>query len=175
MHYALEGGYRLRKPELTDIDALHRFKNDPSVAALLTGTSTGWSRPDLQRWVEAHCTASDEALWVIADSEDRAIGHVGLYKIHLVHRSAEFAIVLDRSTWGKGIGVRATRAMVDYGFDELNLERIELQVLADNERAIAVYRKFGFREEGLLRRAVFKGGRFHDVLVMAVLSDERVE
>jgi RimJ/RimL family protein N-acetyltransferase len=175
VHYSLEGGYRLRKPEQTDVDALHRFKNDPSVAALLLGTSTGWSRADLQRWVEAHCRASDEALWVIVDSEDRAIGHVGLYNIHAVHRSAEFAIVLDRSTWGKGIGIRATRAMVDFGFDELNLHRIELQVLADNDRAIAVYHKVGFREEGRLRRAVFKCARFHDVLVMAVMSDERVK
>ena len=175
MHYALAGGYHLRKPEQTDVDALHRFKNDPAVAALLTGTSTGWSRADLQRWVEAHCKASDEALWVIADSDDIAIGHVGLYKIHAVHRSAEFAIVLDRSAWGKGIGVTASRAMVAYGFDELNLQRIELQVLADNERAIAVYRKIGFREEGRLRRAAFKCARFHDVIVMAVLSDERVQ
>jgi RimJ/RimL family protein N-acetyltransferase len=174
VHYALEGGYRLRKPEQTDVDTLHRIKNDHSIAALLVGTSTGWSRADLQHWVEAHGKANDEALWVIADSEDRAIGHVGLYNIHAVYRSAEFGIVLDRSTWGKGIGTRATRAMVDYGFDELNLQRIELHVLADNERAIAIYRKLGFREEGHLRRAVFKGARFHDVLVMAVLSDERV-
>jgi RimJ/RimL family protein N-acetyltransferase len=174
VHYPLEGGYRLRKPEHTDVDALHRFKNDHSVAALLVGTSTGRLRANQQHWVEAHGNANDWALWSIADSDDRVIGDVGLYNIHAVHRSAEFGIVVDRSTWGKGIGTRVMRAMVDYGFDELKLQRIELHVLADNERAIAVYRKLGFREEGRLRRAVFKGARLHDVLVMAVLSDERV-
>ena len=59
-----------------------------------------------------------------------------------------------------------------YGFDELHLHRIQLEVLATNDRAIRVYERLGFLHEGRKRHAQFKAGRYVDVLVMAVLEDE---
>ena len=104
MHFDL-GKARLRKPEPSDVDALYGQKNDPEVAALLGGFTKGYTRGDLARWVEAHAQAKDEALYVIADDENRCLGHVGLYKIDHRIRSAEFAILLgEKKIWGSGIG-----------------------------------------------------------------------
>jgi ribosomal-protein-alanine N-acetyltransferase len=172
MHREIAGFY-LRKPERGDVDALWVVKNDPAVAAMLGGFSTGYSRTDLEGWVDFHAKAKDEALYVIADGKDRPIGHVGLYKIDHRIRSAEFAIIIGDSTaWGKGLGRACTRFAVEYGFDELNLRRIYLEVLATNERAIKLYRSLGFVEEGRLRQAQWKAGKYVDVLVMALLSEE---
>jgi ribosomal-protein-alanine N-acetyltransferase len=166
-------GFRLRKPEPSDTDALYVFKNDAEIASMLGGFFTGYSKIDLEEWVEFHRAAKDEALFVIADTKDRAIGHVGLYKINHRIRSGEFAIVIgDRSTWGKGLGRACTRFAIEYGFDELNLRRIYLQVVASNEHAIKLYRSLGFVEEGRLRQAQWQQGKYVDVLLMGLLIEE---
>jgi RimJ/RimL family protein N-acetyltransferase len=175
MHYEV-GGYRVRKPEDTDIDALFTLKNDPSIQAMLGGFSTGYTKADLATWVEFHRNAKDEALFMIVDGRDgrdRAIGHVGLYKLNHRIRSAEFAIVIgDKTAWGKGLGRAMTRFALEYGFDELNLRRIYLEVLATNERAVKLYRSLGFVEEGRLRQATWKSGKYVDVLIMGLLIEE---
>jgi [ribosomal protein S5]-alanine N-acetyltransferase len=167
------GDIRLRKPEPKDVDALYEQKNDREIAALLAGSNTGYTRADIVDWVEFHRSAPDEALFVIAADDDRCLGHVGLYRIDHRVRSAEFAILIgDKPSWGQGLGRRCTTFMVDYGFDQLNLNRIYLEVLATNTRAAELYRKIGFVEEGRLRSAQFKEGRYVDVIVMSVLRDE---
>ena len=165
-------GYQLRKPERSDVPALYDIKNDPDVVAMLVGFTIGYSTADLEAWVERHRTAPDEALFVIADHDDRAIGHVGLYDIDHRVQSAEFAIVIDRSAWGKGIGRACSRRLIEYGFDELNLRRISLEVLETNERAISLYRSLGFVDEGRMRQAHRKQGSWVDVLLMGLLVEE---
>lgn len=174
MHHRLDDRFLLRRPEQKDVEALYQQKNDPGVATLLGGFSHGYSRDDLRDWVEHHRARRDEVIWVIADAaDDRCLGHVGLYKIDSRVRSAEFAIMIgDRAEWGRGLGRRCTQFAVDYGFDEVNLNRISLQVLSTNERAVQLYRSIGFRIEGELRQAQFKGGRYLDVLVMSLLREE---
>jgi RimJ/RimL family protein N-acetyltransferase len=167
------GEFYLRKPERGDVDALYVFKNDIEIALQLGGFTHGYSKDDLAKWVDYHSTASNEVFWIIADSTDRAVGHVGLYKIDHRIRSAEFAILLGDSTiQGKGLGRSCTRYMVQYGFQQLNLNRIALEVLESNERALRLYRSLGFREEGRLRQAQFKNGKYIDVLLMSLLEGE---
>jgi RimJ/RimL family protein N-acetyltransferase len=167
------GEYTLRKPEPRDVEALYRQKNDPEVAELLGGFSTGYSRADLLKWVEIHGQARDEVLFVIADSQDAPVGHVALY--HVDHRvgQAELGILLgERSIWGKGVGRACSRWMVEFGFRELNLRRIYLEVLGTNRRAQELYARLGFVVEGRLRQHQLKGGCHVDVILMGLLREE---
>lgn len=167
------GEVNLRMLEPRDIDALMVQKNDAEVAALLGGFSTGYARADLESWLEYHRTAEDEVLWAIADSQDACLGHVGLYGIDHRVRKAEFAIMLgDRSVWGRGIGKSVSAWVLDHGFLQLNLNRIELDVLATNPRAQALYAALGFQVEGTRRAAQYKDGEFIDVLLMSLLRSE---
>ena len=172
MHFDL-GRARLRKPEPSDVDALFEQKNDPEVAGMLGGFTKGYTRADMQRWVEAHAQAKDEALYVITDETNRCLGHVGLYKIDHRVRSAEFAILIgDKKAWGTGIGRACTSFMLRFGFEELQLHRIYLEVLESNERAKKLYEALGFQHEGRLRHAQWKGGRYLDVHVMGILETD---
>lgn len=167
------GDVLLRRPEPKDVAALYAQKNDPEVANLLGGFTLGYSRADIVAWVERHRNTPNEALWTIADLDDRCLGHVGLYRIGNRVRSAEFAIMLgDKASWGRGIGKAVTSFVVDYGFRMLNLNRIELSCLASNGRAQRLYARLGFRVEGTQRQAQFKDGQFIDVVLMAVLASE---
>lgn len=98
----------------------------------------------------------------------------GLYGMSLPERRASFAILLGPDYVGQGIGVRATRLALSYGFRELGLNRVELNVWAFNTRAIHAYEKAGFVIEGRRREAVFHDGRFHDELIMGALAADHV-
>ena len=168
-------GVVLRRPEPKDVSYLYVYRNNWEVARCLGGFRTGYSLQDLHEWIELHRSLENEVLWVIADEvTDTCLGHIGLYEIDFRVRKAEFAIVIgQKANWGKGLGQTVSRAAIDYGFDELNLHRIELEVLANNARAIHVYEKLGFKREGIQRDAQFRSGQYLDIVTMAILEHER--
>lgn len=84
----------------------------------------------------------------------------------------ELGIWIGRDWWGKGYGQDAVRTLVQYAFRHLNLRKVRLEVLAEDERAVGAYRNAGFVEEGRLRAEAWHDGRYQDGLVMAVLRDE---
>lgn len=173
MNYQV-GDLVLRRPETSDLEALYQQKNDPEIAALLGGFTTGYSRQDLADWIDYHRSQKNEVIWaIVRQDDDSCVGHVGLYEIDFRIRAAEFAIMIgDRSMWGKGIGSACTQFAVEYGFAELNLNRIHLTVLSSNERAIRLYQRLGFREEGKLRQAQYKNGKYLDIFIMALLRED---
>ena len=80
--------------------------------------------------------------------------------------------MLGKENQSRGAGSFAVKEMLRHGFYNLNLQRIELEVLEENSRAIHVYEKCGFRLEGKKRNAVFKQGEFKNVLLYSVLRQE---
>jgi RimJ/RimL family protein N-acetyltransferase len=173
MNYQV-GDVILRRPEPSDLEALYQQKNDPEIAGLLGGFTTGYSRQDIKDWIEYHRQQKDEVIWaIVCRTDGTCLGHVGLYQIDFRVRSAEFAILIgDHTAWNQGIGTNCTKSVIEYGFGELNLNRIHLSVLSSNERAIRLYQKLGFREEGRLRQAQYKHGQYLDILIMALLREE---
>ena len=78
----------------------------------------------------------------------------------------------EKECWGRGYGTDALRTLVRFGFEEMNLNRIALDVYDFNERAIASYLKTGFAEEGRRRKDIYRDGRYVDVVMMSVLRAE---
>jgi len=103
------------------------------------------------------------------------IGYVQITNIHPVFRSAEMGIMIgDPENRGKGYGQEALRLCIEFGWRELNLNRLALMIVGDNGVAQAAYRKAGFQVEGVLKRAVFINGKFRDTTVMGLLAPESV-
>jgi RimJ/RimL family protein N-acetyltransferase len=101
------------------------------------------------------------------------LGNVGLHRISWEDRRATFGIFIgEKAYWGKGYGTDATRAIVRFAFDQMNLNRIDLQVLADNERGIRCYEKVGFVREGVQRQHRYREGRYVDMMMMSILREE---
>jgi RimJ/RimL family protein N-acetyltransferase len=103
----------------------------------------------------------------------KLVGAVDLRDIDRENGSAEVAIFVgDPSLFGRGLGTDALRCVLDFGFGEQRLERIQLHVFDYNTRAKRSYEKAGFQTDAVLRRARFHRGAHHDVLVMSILRDE---
>jgi RimJ/RimL family protein N-acetyltransferase len=165
---------RLRELAGSDLDAINRWRNDPELVALLGGSFRHVCRAVDERWYESYlANRAVNVRLAIEAGDETLVGAVYLVGIDWVNRSAEFALWIGEAAWqGKRIGEAATRLVLAHAFDDLNLERIHLTVLRHNERAIRLYRKLGFVDEGVLRRAAYKGGQYRDLLAMAILRDE---
>jgi len=112
-------------------------------------------------------------LSIIEKSSNNPVGQTAYFRIDYISRSAIFYLaLLDKSVWSKGYGTETTQLMIDYGFNTLNLNRIQLHVFSDNLPAIKIYEKIGFVKEGVLREAMYHHGKYCDFLVMGLLKRE---
>ncbi len=109
----------------------------------------------------------------VITANNKNVGYCGLSNISKNHRSAEYFILIgDREYWNQGIGEKAGREVMKYGFSTLGLNRIWLTVSEPNLGAIQCYKKLGFKDEGRLREACHRDGQYHDKLVMGILDRE---
>jgi [ribosomal protein S5]-alanine N-acetyltransferase len=165
----------LRPLERTDLSDIYLgWLNDPEVTRYTETGTFPTTAQDLERFHnEVTGSKSQVILAIIHTQSGRHIGNVKLGPIHWVYRSATFGILIgDKKFWGKGIGVEATRLMVEYGFYRLNLHRIDLGVYAEHESAVHAYERVGFKVEGRLREDVFQGGEYKDRLWLGLLRSE---
>lgn len=103
-------------------------------------------------------------------TEPTIVGYIQITGINSVHRSAELGIRIgDEKNRGQGYGKEALRLAVDFCWNHLNLNRVQLIVFKHNSRAINAYKAVGFKKEGLLRKAAFIGGEWVDLILMAAL------
>lgn len=110
--------------------------------------------------------------FIVAEAEGAPIGSASLdrYAERRAHAAGLGMMVAD--PWqGRGVGAALLGALTDLADNWLGLKRIELCVFADNGRAIALYEKFGFVEEGRQRAYALRGGLLVDSLLMARLRD----
>ncbi len=106
-------------------------------------------------------------------AEDRLIGFAELVINDWSQRNAWIGIGIgQRQDWGRGYGTDAMRLLMRFGFAELNLERLTLNVFAYNERAQRSYIKAGFAVEGRQRERLRRGSRRYDMIFMGALRDE---
>ena len=109
------------------------------------------------------------ALPVVAVLDETVVGHMTIVPDERPRRRhvASFGIAVHRDHHRRGIGRALMRELIRLADGWLNLHKLELGVFAHNDGAIALYREFGFVEEGRLRDDLFTDGRYVDTLLMA--------
>lgn len=123
-------------------------------------------------WLDRQTRPEQQVLFSLRTlAPPRLVGFVIFKNFVQAYRAAELGVRVGiEADRGRGFGSRATRLALDYAWNTLNLHRLYLHVFAGNARAIAAYRRAGFREEGVMRHAAFTAGRWHDVVVMAAIN-----
>jgi RimJ/RimL family protein N-acetyltransferase len=125
-------------------------------------------------WFENQRKSKDGFVFAILTlAENKLIGNCGLHNVSWKNRKATFGIFIgDKNYWSQGYGTDATKTILRFGFEELGLNLIELEVYAFNPRAIRAYEKAGFRQAGVHRQGLYRDGKFHDEYIMSILRDE---
>lgn len=113
------------------------------------------------------------SFFIIRKEDDELIGTVCLERIDYINRSATLGIFIgDKSGRNKGFGTEAIKIILEYGFRYLNLNSIKLDLMEFNERALACYKKCGFKEYGRRRKCKFINGKYYDSIAMDILAEE---
>jgi RimJ/RimL family protein N-acetyltransferase len=167
---------RLRAVEREDAGRFHEWVNDPEVTRGLV-LHIPMSMRDEMDWFEGltkrDLTQRPLSIDIRKGKAWKLIGNCGVFGIEWENRSAELGIMIgEKSEWNKGYGAEAMMLLLRHGFETLNLNRIALRVYAENVRAVRSYEKAGFVLEGRMREAVYKHGKYDDVLIMSVLRSE---
>jgi RimJ/RimL family protein N-acetyltransferase len=165
----------LRPAERTDLPLFVRWFADAETARGLM-VRAPFSLAAEEQWFADMATRqgkTDYHFVICRLTDDQPIGTAGLHDLDFVNGNAEFGISIgEKAEWNRGYGTDALHAICDFGFGELRLERIELEVYASNARAQRSYEKAGFVLEGTLRRRHYGQGRHEDVLIMGLLREE---
>jgi RimJ/RimL family protein N-acetyltransferase len=176
MAYPFRTGARvyLRAAERDDNDRCMRWISDPEVNQYLIAGRYPINTAKQNDWFEQGNASKTDVIFAICLRDgDRHIGNCGLHHIDFVDGRAEIGILIgEHDVRGQGFGTEAVSLLCDYAFTVLNLNRIQLGVFENNERARRCYLKVGFKDEGRLRQNRYKNGRHVDELLMSVLREE---
>ena len=115
-------------------------------------------------------TAEPYAITVTPDP--RPVGACGCFWAAQPHHTMELGYWLAETCWGRGLAAEACRAVLTFSFAEYGPERMQARVIDGNRASVRVLTKLGFRDEGTLRRSLFRRGKFEDVRMFSVLRDE---
>ena len=153
----------IRHAEPTDAPALRDLYAMPNAQAGTLHLPT----PPLSQW-QKRLEISD-VVALVAEVDGGLVGQIALHVEPNPRRKHVAGIGMGvRDDWtGKGVGSALLGAVLEMADDWLNLRRIELTVYGDNQGALALYRKFGFEQEGLARGYAFRRGDYVDALYMA--------
>jgi RimJ/RimL family protein N-acetyltransferase len=170
----------LRAHSREDMETANRFLNEYDLQQLKSKEAIFPQSIDEVENFFLNAFSKNRALqyaFAIESLEDkRYIGWCGYMNRSTSNGTVEVGIAIyDKKLWGKGYGTDALRVLIKFLFDELNVRKIMLNVYDYNERGISSYKKIGFVEEGRLRKQVYRGGKYHDSIIMGLFREEFVD
>lgn len=128
---------------------------------------------DYKSWYAARNEQTDRLDLAIYDkTAQQYVGEVVFNDYDPKNKSVNYRIAIGEKGRGKGLGTEATKLMIDYGFEELGLNRISLEVYDFNKRARYVYSSCGFVSEGRLREALYYNGEYHDAIIKSIIRSD---
>jgi len=135
-----------------------------------------WSRAALTDVLEAAAMIEGQARepsllqWgIFRVEENRLLGTCALADVDLAHRRASLGYALGRDSWGLGIAREAVRAMIEYGFETIDLHRIGADVDPRNTRSLRMLEELGFSREGFQRECYLVGDEWQDAVLFGLL------
>jgi RimJ/RimL family protein N-acetyltransferase len=151
--------------------------NDAEVCRYNSHGDTLYTREMAQTYIASVTENPSYAVFAICLRVDnRYVGNVSLQQISAKNRNAEFAILIgEPSVYGQGIGYEAGKLLIDYAFNTLMLHRIYCGTHGENRAMQTLALKLGMREEGRRKDAIFKNGKFADVVEYGLLNNTSIK
>lgn len=163
----------LRAIKEEDMESIYRSCQDEETL-YMTGTRTPFTLDSIRQSYQQFSqdpSRHDFAICSMATHE--IIGDLAILDIDPDNHKAGFRIALhSRNTWNKGNGTEATQLALAFAFEDLQLNRLELEVYSHNVRGIKAYEKAGFKQEGTLRQSLYLNNAYFDEILMAMLRED---
>ena len=168
----------LRQPTMKDVEWYYEYFSRPEI--VWGGGEPGpknmsAARKEFMKYLIDLYRKRHGFRWIITlKGEGRPIGTLGFYKwVPSASHQAEMGYDLEKEHWGEGIMTEAMKAVVSFGFEKMELNRIEVYVMPRNKRSIKMISNLGFKREGLLRQRFFdEFGNYADDILFSMLRSD---
>ncbi len=165
----------LRRMRASDEDAVYAYAADPDVARYTSWaphTSPEETRQFVRRVLDAYLEKRVANWGIELTSERTLIGTGGFGSWDRENGIGEIGYAIGKAYWGQGLMTEAAKAMIDFGFRRMALNRVVIRMDPRNTGSWRVAEKCGCRFEGISRQAHFAKGTFHDLMVWAIVRDD---
>lgn len=165
---------KLRAVEFEDLELLRQLTNDPTYEEMIVGWSFPISKREQIEWYEKEKGQNTVIRYIIETEKDGMVGMIGLKDIDWKNGVASGAgmRIIRKEFKSKGIATDAWMTLLKYAFNELRLNRINGCALDYNKASLRVTEKVGFKVEGIQRQAIYKNGRFNDLIMLGILKED---
>lgn len=168
----------LRALEPEDYKISVKWRNDPEIGNMVGGPKYYVSSEKERQWVLNNINDNNSkiVLAICLKGNDKYIGNIMIQEIDFINKSCHIPILIgDKSEWNKGYATEARLLALKFAFDERNMERVFAYVLEDNEASLKMHQKCGFKIEGIMRKSVYKSGKYHNQYLLSILREEFYE
>lgn len=163
----------IRAIEKEDLYFLKDMMNDKEIELMTVDSHFPISYFQEEQWYMNNIYKSDFHKYIIETPKDGAVGLVCLEDIDWKNRSFQVPIKLMKSRNNTlGVGIDAHIAMLRYAFDELQMHRAWGVILEYNQASLNMQKRCGYTIEGQKRSAVYKNGKYYDLILTGLLRDE---
>ncbi|MER1999838.1 MAG: GNAT family protein [Lysinibacillus sp.] len=165
----------LRKVSLEDVEDMYLYCSDEDVARDITWNAHK-TITDTKSFIESILKQYENkqvAPWGIEYKENgRLIGNIDFVWWQPNHQTAEIAYVLSKEYWGKGLITEAVKEIIRFGFNEMDLVRIQARCFVENIGSYRVLEKSGMQFEGIIRKGLFVKGEHQDLKVYSIIRED---
>lgn len=162
--------------EEEDWEKIYEWKNDDNQNNYNIGLNRRISKEEAKKWVIDRINYKPYEIWwaICTKKNNEIIGYVSLTNIHFINRSAHFSgIRIGDKNYQDGLAWIETYLFVlDYTFNKLNLNRLYGSKLKDHPHTNIISKAFFFNIEGIKKDAVYKNGKYHDLIDSALLAKD---
>lgn len=160
---------------LGDAKDVQRLAGEPDIADTTMTIPHPYEDGMAEEWIAGEEVACESGksitLAIVLRGDESLVGAVGI-KLERNHDKAELGYWVGRPYWNCGYATEAARALLAYGFRELELNRVHAAHMARNPASGRVMEKLGMRIEGIARQDMKKWGRYEDLVSYAILRNE---
>lgn len=165
----------LRQMKVSDSSDMFEYASQKELTRYLTWTAhpnEDYTKEYLKYLQTRYAAGDFYDFAVTLKDSGKMIGTCGFTRFNTAHNSAEIGYVINPAYQGIGIATEAARAVLDFGFSELKLHRIEARHMVGNDASHKVMEKLGMKTDGTLREAYYVNGSYRTVTVCSILSCE---
>lgn len=159
----------LRKIDLDDAEELYLYASDEEVTKSVTW-ETHSSLSDTVEFINSFLPQYDAPWGIELKENGQFIGTIHFVWWEPKHNSAEIGYVLSREYWGTGIMTEAAKSIITFGFESMDLVRIQARCFLENDGSERVMKKLGMSFEGINRKVIFVKGEYKDLKVYSLLK-----
>ena len=155
--------------EKSDIEELRIFHNEESTLLNLTDTNH-ISELQQEKWFSSISLSNTSKRYTVRLRKNKSL--VGIFKLDRIDHLNKSVYVggdIIKEMRGKGFGKEMYNYFFDYLFNNQGFNRLGLETLSNNIPALSLYEKLGFKKEGQKKEAIFRNGKYHDLIIMGIL------